>query len=300
MSILVNWLESLHEEMKVTNKCSREWNRKSACNYCIEKCEHNAIEITADLLIIDTKKCTMCGECMIACPLSAIEGVSSNRIFEKGSLVFDGSYVPSIKEMLIYKKRGMTAIQIAHQPLNQEWQNVLHVTNEHLQVLDEDPIVVIGKVKDEVLTRRAFFGTFQKQGKQLAKNMAPAAWKMEKDDWKLSKYYLNYQFFSVIVDIDKCTLCKACFGLCSEGVFQIIDGMLQIENQKCVNCTACTDVCSENAIKIQRDVTIKSEQFKSIHSKNCKDCGQSFYTFDTEIEKCHVCINRDPNWLSPY
>ncbi|SDL89386.1 4Fe-4S binding protein [Bacillus sp. OK048] len=300
MSILVNWLESLHEEMKVTNKCSRERNRKSTCSYCIEKCEHDGIVIKGDLLLIDTKKCTMCGECMIVCPVSAIEGVASNRSFEKGSLIFDRSYVPSIKELLIYKKRGMTSIQVSQQPINQEWETVVHATNEQLHLLDESPIVVIEKVNDEMLSRRALFGSFQKEGKQLAKRMAPAVWKMEQDDWKLSKYYSDYQFFSVNLDQDKCTLCKACFGLCPEGVFQINEGMLHIDNQKCVNCTACTDVCSENAIEIQLDVKIKSEQFEPIHSQNCKDCGHSFYTFDTGIEKCHVCINRDPSWLSPY
>ena len=299
MSILVNWLESLHEEMKVTTNCSREWNRKSTCNDCLESCEHNAIELKDDLLIIDTEKCTMCGECMIACPLSAIEGVASNRIFEKGSLVFDGSYVPSIKELLIYKKRGMTSIHVAHQPINQDWETVVHVTNEQLHLLEETPIVV-ERVKDEVLSRRAFFSSFQKEGKQLAKSMAPAAWKIEKDDWKLSKYYPNYHFFSVKIDQGKCTLCKACFGLCLEGVFQIIDGMLQIENQKCVNCTACTDVCSENAIEIVAEIKRASKNFEQVHLKTCNDCGHSFNTFDTGIEKCHVCINRDPNWLSPY
>jgi ferredoxin len=300
MSILVNWLESLHEEMKVTTKCSRVRNKKSTCSYCMEKCEPKAIELSGDVLIIDSKKCTLCGECMIACPLSAIEGVASNRNFEKGSLNFDNSFTPSLKELLIYKKRGMTSIQISDQALNPDWEKVLEETNKLLQLLNESPIPVSVKVKNEVLSRRAFFGSFQREGKQLAKSMAPVAWKMEKDDWKLTKYFPNYQFYTVEMNQDQCTLCHACFSLCGEEVFELMDGQLLIKAERCVNCTSCRDVCPEKAIKIQPEIKRKSEQYKFVHLKTCKDCGHTFYSFDKETEKCQICKNRDPDWLSPY
>ncbi|MEH7491748.1 4Fe-4S binding protein [Neobacillus niacini] len=300
MSILVNWLESLHEEMKVTTKCSRVKNKKSTCSYCMEKCEHNAFELNGDVFIIDSTKCTLCGECMIACPLSAIEGVASNRNFEKGSLNFDNSFTPSLKELLIYKKRGMTTIQLSDQELNQEWEKVLVETNMRLQLLNESPITVSEKVKDEVFSRRAFFGSFQREGKQLAKSMAPVAWKMEKDDWKLTKYFPNYQFYTVEINQEQCTLCQACFSLCGEAVFELMECKLLIKAERCVNCTSCRDVCPEKAIKIQQEIKRKSEQVKRVHSKTCKDCRHTFYTFDKETEKCHVCVIRDPDWLSPY
>jgi ferredoxin len=299
MSILINWLESLHQEIIVTSKCVRERNRKSTCGYCLENCEHKAMVIKENLLFIDTTRCTMCGECIVSCPVSAIEGNVNNRAFEKGSLVFDSNYVPSIKELLIYKKRGMTSIQ-AHQPLNKNWVTVISETNGQLQLLEESPIVVVEKVKDEMLTRRALFGSLQKEGKQLAKNMAPASWKMEKDDWKLTKYYPDYQFYSVKLNKEKCTLCQACFTLCPEKLFQIKDNMLLIESEKCVDCTSCTYVCPENAIEIFPEIKRKSENQDNIHQKTCKSCGHTFYTFDLETEKCHVCLNRDPDWLSPY
>lgn len=298
MSILVNWLESLHEEMSVTTKCSRVRNRKSTCNYCVENCKHNAIEITG-VIFIDTKKCILCGECMIACPVSAIEGMASSRYFEKGSLVFDDSYTPSLKELLIYKKRGMTSILVANQ-LNQDWETVLSNANEQLLLLDQEPIAVVEKVKEEVFSRRAFFGSFQKEGKQLAKSMAPAAWKMEHDDWKITKYYPDFQFYSLKIDKDQCTLCQACFSLCPEDIFQLEDNKLVIDNGQCVNCNSCTDVCSENAIEIISVIKRKIEQVESVHFNSCQGCGHRFYTFDKETEKCHVCANRDPEWLSPF
>ena len=300
MSILINWLESLHEEMKVSAKCVRERNRKSECSYCKEKCEHEAIIVKENHLSIDANKCTMCGECMIACPLSAIEGIVSNRVFDGGSLVCDLKYVPSIKELLIYKKRGMVSIQISHQPLNEEWKTVISQSNNLLIVLEENPIEVVKKDKYEMLSRRTFFGSFQKKGKQLAKGFAPAAWKMEGDDWKLTKYYPDYQFYSVGLKKEQCTLCQTCFTLCPESVFTIKGSMLSIENEKCVDCTNCTNVCPENAIEIIPDIKRKGDNLENVHRKACIVCGHTFYTFDMEKEKCHVCVNRDPNWLSPY
>jgi ferredoxin len=299
MSILINWLESLHQEIIVTSKCVRERNRKSTCAYCREKCEYEAILPRENLLFLDTNKCTMCGECIVACPLSAIEGNVTNRAFEKGSLVFDYNYVPSIKELLIYKKRGMTSIQ-AHQSLNKDWETVLFESNGQLQQLQESQIVVVDKVMDEVLTRRSLFGSLQKEGKQLAKNMAPASWKMEKDDWKLTKYYPDYQFYSLKLNREKCTLCQVCFTLCPEKLFHIKDSKLVIESEKCVDCASCTDVCPENALEILQEIKRKSVNQYNIHQKECSNCGHPFYTFDVETVKCHVCMNRDPDWLSPY
>jgi Fe-S-cluster-containing hydrogenase component 2 len=300
MSILVNWLESLHEEMKISAACSREHNRKSSCSYCIDKCQHKAIEIKGNLLTINTSQCTLCGECVIACPLSAIDGAVSNRIFEKGSLVFDESYSPSEKELLIYKKRGMTSIQAVDVKLNQDWMTALTEANQKLQLLDESPIVVDQKIEGQSLSRRALFGSFRKEGKKLAISMAPASWRMEKDDWKLTKYYPDYQFYLVQINKEKCTLCQACFSLCAESVFAIKDGKLQVVNEKCVNCTSCTDICPENAIEIVSKIKRKSEQLESIYTKDCPDCGKPYYSFYMETEKCHVCVNRDPDWLSPY
>ena len=76
-----------------------------------------------------------------------------------------------MKELLIYKKRGMTSIQVeAHQPLNTgSGEKRLYYINKQLHLLEETPIVVVERVKDEVLSRRALFESFQKEGKQLAK-----------------------------------------------------------------------------------------------------------------------------------
>ncbi|MFP7299956.1 4Fe-4S dicluster domain-containing protein [Neobacillus niacini] len=299
MSVLIKWLESLHEEIIVSSSCVRKRNRKSTCEYCLEICEHEALSVKGNQLIIDSNNCTLCGECVIVCPLSAIEGLVNNRTFDNGSLVYNTEYVPTIKELLIYKIRGLSSIQ-TQKPLNKEWETALTKSNNILELLGESPIIVTEKVLGEMLSRRALFSSLQKEGKQLAKNMAPAAWKMEKDDWKLTKYYPDYQFYSVKISEDKCTLCQVCFSLCPENLFHIEGTQLLIDHEKCVDCTSCTDVCPENAIEIVPDIKRKSKNKKNITHKSCKDCGHTFYTFKETIEKCHICINRDSDWLSPY
>ncbi|MEW9051082.1 MAG: 4Fe-4S binding protein [Neobacillus sp.] len=299
MSVIVNWLESLHEQMKISSTCSRGRNRKSTCTHCADQCSNHAITITDQLPIIDADLCSMCGDCMIACPLSAIVGLAVYRKFEKASLVFDDTYTPTTKELLIYAKRGLQSIQINQQSLNQEWTRTLNEANTILSSLNQLPITVVRKIPNEKLSRRAFFQSFQKEGKQLAKNMAPAAWKIESDGWKLSKYYPQYQFYTVEIDQNKCTICRACFSVCSEKVFVFEDGSLEIQNNKCVNCTACTDVCSQDAIKIIPDIKSKCETTKAYLTKQCKNCGQKFYTFHSNTETCYICVDREHDWLSP-
>jgi Fe-S-cluster-containing hydrogenase component 2 len=300
MSLLQIWLESLHEDMKVSSKCSRTRNRKSTCTYCLEQCKFEAMRVNDHLISIDTERCKMCGECMIACPLSAIEGIATSRRFKKGSLIFDESYVPTIKELLIYKKRGLTSLQVNDEPINQGWNSVLKTANEQLTLLNERPIDVVQNDKIELLSRRAFFHSFHSKGKKLAKNLTPVAWRFGMDDWKLNKYYPDFQFFKVEIDNHKCNFCQSCFSLCAEEVFKVMDGLLQIKDEKCLNCTSCIDVCSANAIEISPEVKRKEERVEPYFINNCDGCGHQYFTFQQELTQCPTCMDRNPEWLSPY
>ncbi|WHY75662.1 4Fe-4S binding protein [Neobacillus sp. WH10] len=300
MSMFVNWLESLHVDLNITNKCSRKRNIRSTCSICFDGCKYNALTINQQKFEIISERCTSCGDCIISCPLSAIEGMSASREFENGSLIYDEGYTPSVKELLIYKKRGLHSIIIAGNSLNPKWEIVINQANRKLKFLGQNPIIVLKDVNEETLSRRNFFTSIQKEGKQLAKRLAPVEWKKEANEWKLTKYYPDYQFYTVEIDQNKCILCQACFSFCLEKVFSIRDTIILIENEKCVNCKDCTDICPEHAIEINPDIKKRSEIHATFHIKECRDCGKLFHTFQLETEKCHICKDRDPEWLSPY
>ena len=290
----------MYVDLMITNKCSRKGNTRSSCTFCSEACLYGALSIKQQSIEIDAQRCTTCGDCVIACPLSAIEGVAFTREFAKGSLIYKSVYTPTEKELLIYKKRGVNSIQVDQSPLNQQWERVLNETNRMLIQLGQNPIKVVQKVKDAKLSRRAFFTSIQIGGQKLAKSITPASWKMEADEWKLASYYQGYQFYTVSMDTKRCTLCQACFSFCSQEVFSLLNTGLKINHEKCVNCRDCTDICQESAIQITSSIKEKSETVEDFHSKICLVCGKSFHTFGPEVEKCHICVNRDTDWLSPY
>lgn len=299
MTLLVNWLESMHVDTQITKGCSRKKHIRSTCTACMDACHHGALAMTSTSIGIDTEKCNSFGECMIACPLSAIEGVLSSRKFEKDSLVYNESYIPKIKELLIYKQRGVNTIKADGTPVNRNWLDVLNDANNILKMLKENPIQITEIPKDEGLSRRAFFISLQTEGKQLAKSLAPAAWKLEANEWKITRYYSDYQFYQVEIKLDQCTLCQQCISFCSQKVFTLEDHSLRVHNEKCVNCCDCMDICPEGALEIKQEITKKQHKNYPLMIRECKNCGKPFYTFQLKADNCPICHDRNPEWLNP-
>ncbi len=300
MSVIISWLESLHFEMKITSRCSRSLSSRSTCTQCFETCKLDAIVIHEGAIRLNPERCNGCGECAISCPLSAIEGIPAGRKFEKNSLAYDPLFTPSIKELLIYKKRNITSILLGPDVLevNSEWSQALADTNEVLLQLSEEPLTIVKK-EESVISRRELFHNARAKGQKLAKDLAPARWKAAGDDWLLAKFYQEHQFYEVAIDTDKCILCRACFALCPQYVLSITTSSLTIENYKCVNCGLCEDVCSEDALSIRKKAAEKQENTLKVFEKRCQECGQAFYSFQPEKQNCLVCSDRDSTWLKP-
>ena len=299
MSLLLDWLESMHVDMKVTNKCSRKRNLRSTCHFCIGACKNKAISNEHYSIEINSEQCTSCGDCMVACPLSAIEGIAISREFKHSQLLYHDSYIPSEKELLIYKKRGMKGVK-SETSINSYWEQVLDETNKKLFSLGEGMLSIEQGEEKEKLTRRALFSTVKMAGKQAIKNLAPAVWKIEAEEWKLSTWYPGYQFYSVELNHQVCSLCQACFSICTENVFVSGEEFLKIENEKCVNCMDCRDICSEQAITITPNIQPKVEQQFKLYMRKCSSCSRVFPSLRPDDSMCHICASRDPEWLSPY
>ncbi|MEH7416670.1 4Fe-4S binding protein [Neobacillus drentensis] len=299
MSLLVNWLESMHVDAKITNVCSRKRHLRSTCSLCSDACQFGAISIDSTSFEIEPEKCNSCGDCMIACPLSAIEGVCESREFNKNSLVYSESYIPTVKELLIYKQRGLMTIKTVPASLNQNWRTVVNKSNKILLQLEECTINIMENGRDNRMSRRTFFSSLPREGRQFAKIMAPASWKWLANEWIITSYFPDYQFYQVELDLEKCTLCEICFNFCSQKVFTVLNGHLQVSNEKCVNCYDCIDLCQQDAIQISPHISKKQTKQYPFTTKECVSCGRSFSTFHPKIDCCPVCCDRDPDWLCP-
>lgn len=65
----------------------------------------------------------------------------------------------------------------------------------------------------------------------------------------------------LIIDNERCTLCKLCIRSCPFGAFYIEDEMLKV-NENCTLCGTCTNVCRFNALHIERKLASSEELAK--------------------------------------
>ncbi|MEH7110268.1 4Fe-4S binding protein [Bacillus sp. JJ1764] len=298
MSLILDWLESMHIDFELTDRCSKVRNNHSTCSYCMNACQLHALVIQDKKMTLNKDLCTFCGECMISCPLSAITGIASERQFLDRSIIHNDSFTPSVKELLIYKKRGIQSISLETTHQN-KWHDVIKEANILLKQLGQTPFEVVVK-RDSKTTRRELLQSLKSEGRKIAKIAAPAAWKIKDGEWVLTKYYPGNQFYTVQLNKEKCTLCQACFTLCSQNVFQIKENILCIMSNRCVNCTDCTDICPENALEIYFECSEYVEVTEEFLINICQSCGKTFKTFHSRAKECPICLNRDPEWLSPY
>lgn len=65
----------------------------------------------------------------------------------------------------------------------------------------------------------------------------------------------------VLVDHEKCTLCKLCVDLCPAYVFIIEDNKVKALSDKCVECYGCVPLCPTKAISIKIPGSINLHKF---------------------------------------
>jgi ferredoxin len=87
--------------------------------------------------------------------------------------------------------------------------------------MEQEPFSITIKaleMEEELYSRRELFSFWKKESQSIMKSVAPAKWRFNHDQLDLSKYYPEYQFVNIMIDANKCTLCKACQFLCTKNV----------------------------------------------------------------------------------
>lgn len=298
MSLLLNWLESLSINTTITDRCVRQISPKSSCMRCISHCQSQALSLDHTKVIVDEKKCTSCGECTVVCPVAAVEGNIPKRTLVNGMFAYSKDYCPTVKELLIYRKKGVKTLSMPDEVQDEEWAQVISGVNHHLEQLGMEPLSLdrVGKPEERSLTRRELFVSVRKKGQSLAKELTPASWRMGIDTWSLPANYPDMQFYQIELDMEKCSICQVCFKLCPKNVFTMSDSELRIDHQNCINCSLCSDICLDKAISVSEKISEKTPTIYPLVAGTCVRCKSSFYSFQPK-EHCHICANKPIGWL---
>ncbi|WP_045518354.1 4Fe-4S dicluster domain-containing protein [Neobacillus niacini] len=302
MGMLDKWVESLDYQFHVSDSCVRGKSPWATCNQCVESCKEEAITLKNHLPVIQAEKCVECGNCMAFCPVQAVEGIFPKRTIVRNQLVAEAGMIPSRKELLVFHAKGITSILFSSEDLRKVWNHRIHDANTILQELGKSTFFIQTgyppSEKNESVSRRELFSLWGKEGKSLVKQVTPAKWRFNHTNFDLSRYYSEHQFFDVVVEREKCTLCSACEALCPKECFRIGDDSFEVSPQACSDCQLCVDVCPEKAITIRPHVSKAVSKTLETYSNTCVVCKDSFKTLSKHDIKCPICAKRKAGYLN--
>ena len=245
----------------------------------------------------------MCGMWELSCCLPRSSGRRdfSKEVARSKSTAGRRGNHPDIKELLVFYAKGITAILPVSEKLSDDWKEQISETNSILRKMDMAPFTIqdekLELEKNDSCSRRELFSLWGKEGKSLVKQVTPAKWRFNHSNLELSRYYPDYQFYTVVVDTKKCSLCRACEALCPKQCFSISDDAFLISPQACSDCQLCSDACPENAITVKEHVSKALEKSYETYLNNCEVCGTSFRTLSKQDNKCPVCSKRKAGYL---
>ena len=295
VGLLDKWIESLDYQYEVLTSCTRNKSPRSTCQRCLEVCENNAIILENNRPIIQRNKCAECGNCIAACPVQAVAGIFPNREVFQNKLLVSNKPLPSVKEMLVLYKKGVREIVCEDSSLTGSLNERVEAVNLILNQLGEETFFILNNAfekTEEVYSRREIFSLWKRESQSLMKQVTPAKWRFNHKQLDVTKYYSNHQFTNISINLDKCTLCKACELLCEKKCFSITETSFSITAQACFSCRLCVDICPENAIWLEERISAVKDIHYPIYKKQCCICQKPFETIRENEEQCVSCTKR--------
>lgn len=295
MGLLSKWVESLDYEYEILPSCTRYVSPHASCEKCVQACDRDAIMLVNGKPAIDHKKCSECGNCISACPVQGIAGIYPERTIIQKELLIKNKEVPTVKELLILYKKGVKTISAETPLLIEYWKDKIEEADALLNQLNETPFTVSVKstVEEKLYSRRELFSLWKNESKYVVKKAVPAKWRFNQQDFHLPKYYRDYQFASITIDIDKCVLCTACEKLCRNQCFRITDDYFSLFSQSCSSCLLCVDACPEKAIIVEGGISKAEETKLPTYESVCSVCHKAYQSLQKHDEKCAACRKRE-------
>lgn len=293
MTLIEYWLESLVEKISINKSCVRDISPLSTCDFCIQNCPENALEIKNRKININNN-CNSCGDCVPACPVNAIEGIVKNRKIAGDTLLFLDNTKITLKELLYYYHNGIRKVGIIDKDLNPLWENALEEVNKVLSEMDKVWIEITKDIKypeieEKEISRREVFSFLKKESIQFITKFTPVTWRFNHKNYSLDELYPNWQFHSIEINKEKCNLCQACFRLCPTKVFDLENGQITINSIHCVDCKLCEDVCKEDAVNVTKKIKRTESNVNIVFQKTCIKCQNNFLSWKKDYEICFIC-----------
>lgn len=265
--------------------CIRNKHLGSTCRACADACEKQAITISDNSLSLNPLLCNRCGNCVLSCPVNAVEGELPVRRVEEGRLYSSASSIASVDELLLYFASGVTRLAISQQ--HQRWIENVEIANSRLQQMGKSGFdVEITQDNEDAISysRRSLLGfrQLQKHFDKSSINKKP-----------LADAYSGFQFYQFTLNEDNCTLCGSCARLCPTHALTLSDNALTFEGKQCVGCRLCQDLCPEQAISIKDEIASSAAQSHKMIVQHCSQCDAEYQTLNTQREICPSCRFRE-------
>ena len=272
-----------------------------ACTVCQDSCPYKAIQVDRKAgVLIDYEKCTACGLCVAACPVSAFQfpSVSQNSIFELAKIKGD-------KKITCYKNEKGKGVKIPCLAMLSEVDIALLRSGGKLEFecigceLQPNLINFIKAVKEynEKVGGISFTSPFLKIESKEVKELktTPSSFFNRAEARKKIIDELPYIQYEVTIDSEKCTLCESCVKWCPSSALKLVRDKdaerIEFDPTRCIGCNICVNVCPE----VYKGETRVEEGCNAPSGKIISVSKSKEYTKDVkvlvkdELVRCRVC-----------